>query len=74
MDEIEDLTDLCLQIAATLYPDTTPEGPSMVMSNVYEHLTEHGRDYTKADQSIVRWFADTLSDPANAIMCVGRLR
>jgi hypothetical protein len=69
-----ELEVLCSQIAAVLYPGVPLRAPLMVMPDVYEHLTEHRRNYTHLDQKVVKWFADTLPDPASAILSVGRLR
>jgi hypothetical protein len=69
-----ELEVLCAGIAAELYPGVPLRAPLMVMPDVYEHLTEHRRNYAHLDQKIVKWFADTLPDPASAILSVGRLR
>ena len=72
--EASELDKLVRQIATTLYPEDTLETPSMIMPDAYAHLSERDRNYAKADQSIVQWFADALPNPANAFMCLGRLK
>lgn len=68
-----DLVELCRGLSEALYPGVSLHLPYMVMSDVYEHLIEHKRDYSRMDPIVVDWFSRNLSDPASAVLCIGEI-
>ena len=69
--EITVLQELALKMARWMYPDIPVEVPSMIMRNVYDHMTYLRRPLHSCDSPIDAWFANAIPDPVDAIFSVG---
>ncbi|WP_143271580.1 hypothetical protein [Bradyrhizobium mercantei] len=66
-----DLDDLCLSLAATLYPRQGIEKATMAMRGAYGQLRYRDEPRTQTSPEVARWFAQTIPDGADAVFCAG---
>lgn len=69
-----DLDELCLSLAATLYPRQSIEKVTMAMRGAYGRLRYRDEPRTRTSPDVDRWFAETIPDGADAVFCTGRAR
>ncbi|WP_316395838.1 hypothetical protein [Bradyrhizobium sp. 33ap4] len=67
----DDLDDLCLKLAATLYPRQTVEKTTMVMRGAYGRLRYRDEPTTQTSPDVDRWFAQTIPNSADAVFRAG---
>ena len=66
-----DLDDLCLSLAATLYPRQAIEKATMAMRGAYGRLRYRHEPTTQTSPEVDRWFAQIIPDSADAVFCAG---
>ncbi|MGY4478815.1 hypothetical protein [Bradyrhizobium sp. USDA 3364] len=66
-----DLDDLCLGLAATLYPRQAIEKATMAMRGAYGQLRYRDEPRTQTSPEVDQWFAQTIPDSADAVFCAG---
>lgn len=69
-----DLDELCLSLAATLYPRQAIERTTMAMRGAYGELRYRDEPKTQTSPDVDRWFAQTIPDSADAVFCAGWAR
>ncbi|UFX48500.1 GNAT family N-acetyltransferase [Bradyrhizobium sp. 41S5] len=66
-----DLDELCVNLAATLYPRQTIERGTMAMRGAYGQLRYRDEPTTQSSPDVDRWFAQTIPSGADAVFCAG---
>ncbi|MDH2381542.1 hypothetical protein [Bradyrhizobium sp. CER78] len=66
-----DLDELCLSLAAILYPRQAIEKATMAMRGAYGQLRYRDEPTTQTSPDVDRWFAQTIPDSADAVFCAG---
>ncbi|WP_375780666.1 hypothetical protein ACE103_18950 [Bradyrhizobium sp. ma5] len=69
-----DLDELCLSLAATLYPRQAIEKATMAMRGAYGELRYRDEPRTQTSPDVDWWFAQTIPDSADAVFCAGWAR
>ena len=66
-----DLDELCLSLAAILYPRQFIETTTMAMRGAYGGLRYRDEPTTQTSPDVDRWFAQTIPYGADAVFCAG---
>ena len=66
-----DLDELCLRLAAALYPRQALEKATMAMRGAYGRLRYRDQATTQTSPDVDRWFAQTIPNSAEAVFCAG---
>ncbi|WP_298272780.1 hypothetical protein [uncultured Bradyrhizobium sp.] len=66
-----DLDELCLSLAAILYPRQVIETTTMAMRGAYGGLRYRDEPTTQTSPDVDRWFAQTIPYGADAVFCAG---
>ncbi|MES5482066.1 hypothetical protein QMZ05_04855 [Bradyrhizobium sp. INPA03-11B] len=65
------LEDLCLRLAATLFPRQAIERATMAMRGAYGRLRYRDEPTTQTSPDVDRWFAQAIPNRSDAVFCAG---
>jgi hypothetical protein len=73
-ENADDLVEIASELCAQLYPRQTLQLPSLIMPDVYGHLTYRHEPTMSSQPRLNAWFSSNLNTTRDSVFSVGELR